>query len=69
MKRQFKKIIEIPCEDSSKMDIAERIREYLSDNEDYINGNILIASDRPEAVDVIVYEDSMNVTESIGWMQ
>lgn len=68
MEKKFKKIIEIPCEEDVRMDIVERIRERLSGNKDYVNGDIQIDQDSsPEGVLVIVYEDSEDITETIGW--
>ena len=68
MKKQFKKIIEIPCEEDVKMDIVERIQNVLSGKKDYVNGNIQIDSDSsPEAVLVVVYEDSEDITKVFEW--
>lgn len=50
------KIVEIPCEESSKPEIEALLRDYLVNNQDYINGNIEIESGRFEAVDVIIYD-------------
>jgi hypothetical protein len=61
--KKLNKIIEIPCEENSKEAITSRIQEYLVDNDDYVNGNILVRSDRFEVVDVIIYEGCSNVDE------
>lgn len=61
--KKLNKIIEIPCEEYSKEAIASMVRAYLVDNNDYVNGNILVKSDRLEAVDVIIYEGCSNVEE------
>ena len=61
--KKLNKIIEIPCEEDSKEAIASMVRAYLVDNNDYANGNILVKSDRFEAVDVIIYEGCANVEE------
>ena len=61
--KKLNKIIEIPCEEDSKEAIASMIRAHLVDNDDYVNGNILVESDRFEAVDVIIYEGCSNVEE------
>ena len=63
MNKKLNKIIEIPCEEDVKEEIASRVREYLIDNDDYINGNILVQSNRFEAVDVIFYEGCSNISE------
>ena len=63
MQRKINKIIEIPCENSSKPMIESCIREYLVDNKDYIDGNIVIKSDRNEAVDVVIFEGCENIAE------
>lgn len=65
MQKKVNKIIEIPCEEdeSAKEYIISRIRDYLVDNQDYMNGNILIKSDRFEAVDVVIFEGCGDVTE------
>lgn len=61
MKQKLNKIIEIPCEESSKEEIVSRIHNYLVDNKDYVSGRILIKSDRFEAVDVIIYEGCSDI--------
>ena len=61
MKKKLNKIIEIPCEEDSKEDIASSIREYLADNDDYTNGDIIVKTNRLEAVDVIIYEGCSDV--------
>lgn len=54
--QKLNKIIEIPCEESEKHEIESRIRAYLVDKQDYIDGKIQIESDRFEAVDIIIFE-------------
>lgn len=63
MNKKINKIIEIICEEDSKEAIASRMREYLVNNDDYISGNILIRTDRFEAVYVVIYEGCSNVEE------
>ena len=63
MKKKLNKIIELPCEEDSKEDIVSNLMVYLVDNDDYIAGNILVRSDRFEAVDVVIYEGCSNVKE------
>ena len=63
MKKKLNKIIELPCDEDSKQHIVPRLLDDLVDNDDYIAGNILVRSDRFEAVDVIIYEGCSNVKE------
>ena len=63
MNKKLNKIIEIPCEEDSKEVIASMVRAHLVDNDDYTAGNILVQTDRLEAVDVIIYEGCSNVEE------
>lgn len=63
MKKTLNKIIEIPCEEGVKEQIASNIKEFLVDNDDYKNGYILVDCSRPEAVDVIIYVGCSNVDE------
>ena len=63
MNKKLNKIIELPCEEDSKEDIVSNLMAYLVGNDDYIAGNILVRSDRFEAVDVVIYEGCSNVKE------
>ena len=63
MKKKLNKIIELPCEEDSKEDIVSNLMAYLVGNDDYIAGNILVRSDRFEAVDVVIYEGCSNIKE------
>jgi hypothetical protein len=65
MIKKLNRIVEIPCEESDKMEIKARIHNYLVDNEDYKNGNIVLRAERFEAVDVIFYEGCSNISEII----
>ena len=65
MKKKLNRIIEIPCEEESKEEIAEWYRLYLADNDDYINGNILVESGRFKAVDIVIYEGCSNIEKLI----
>jgi hypothetical protein len=63
MKKKLNKIIEIPCEENQKDVIASRVTDYLVNNEDYLNGNIVVKTDRFETVDVVIFEGCSNVEE------
>lgn len=61
--KKLNKIIEIPCEEDVKEDIATMVRNHLKDSDDYMSGNIEVKADRFEAVDVVIYEGCSNVAE------
>lgn len=61
--KKLEKIIELPCEESEKDTIMANIREALADNQDYIDGNIVVESNVPEAVHVVIFEGCKNVNE------
>lgn len=65
MKKKFHKIIELPCEESEKKNISSRIRDYLAENEDYKNGNILVNDDRFETIDIVIFEGCSNIEELV----
>ena len=67
MKKKLDRIVELPCEEDQKEYIASMIRKYLVDNnnDDYINGNIVINTDRFESVDVVFYEGCSNLEKLI----
>jgi hypothetical protein len=67
MQKKLIKIIEIPCEEDVKRDIASSIRDYLIENrnQDYVDGNVVIEHNRFEAVDVIIYEGCTDIPELI----
>ena len=73
MKNKMDRIIEVPCEESEKEMIAARIREYLIDKQDYIDGRVQVNTDRLETVDVIIFEGCSSnikndIIDVIGWM-
>ena len=61
MKKKLNKIIELPCEESSKVELRYNIEKYLVTNQDYIDGYIVIDSSRFEAVDVIIFEGCKDI--------
>ena len=63
MSKKINRIIEIPCEESEKMEIKARIHECLVNDEDYKNGNIVLRTERFETVDVVVYDGCSNVSD------
>lgn len=56
--------IKLHCEDCEKETIASRIREYLADKEDWIEGNILVSTGF-ESVQVTFIYGCENVDEFI----
>lgn len=65
MKKKLNRIIELHCEDDSKVCIMNNINEQLVNNVDYKNGNILVNADRPDFVDVIIFEGCSDISELI----
>ena len=67
MNKKLNRHIEITVEESEKAAIVDKIIAYLANNEDYINGDIEIKSDREEIIDVFYYNDCEGVPV-VDWM-